>query len=178
MEEIEIKYWLEGPAEHERLRAALAALGARPAPARVEEDVLFDTAGRDLATRQSVLRLRTIDGGPGGKLTFKGPAHFSDGVKTRQEVEVGVSDAASTHTLLEALDYRETLSYTKQREIWRLDSAEVCLDSLDVGSFCEIEGPRDAILHLGRRLGLDPTRAERASYPELIARRLTGQPGD
>jgi predicted adenylyl cyclase CyaB len=174
-QEIEIKYRLGGPDDHERLRVALKALGAEASPMRIEENVLFDTATRELRGRGNTFRLRVIDGGPGGVLTLKGRASFEGGVKSRQELEVGVADAATMREMLTALGYRPTVGYTTRREIWRVEQVEVALDALEFGHFCELEGPRDAILALSRQLQLDPVLAERATYPALAMRHQAGQ---
>jgi predicted adenylyl cyclase CyaB len=172
MDEIEIKFRLDGPAEHERLRVALRALGAAASPSRREVNRLFEDERGSLRAAGAVLRLRVLDDGPDGILTFKGAARFAGAVKSRRELETKVEDAAKLKQLLEALDYREVLLYTKRREAWHLGEVEVALDELVFGHFCEIEGPHDQILALAQRLGLREEQAESAGYPALMARHL------
>ncbi|HZR99368.1 MAG TPA: class IV adenylate cyclase [Chloroflexota bacterium] len=169
-EEIEVKYRLAGPEEAARLRARLAALGARPAGREAEDNVLFDHPDGRLLASHRVLRLRTLDGGPGGRLTFKGPATYAGALKRRVEHETAVADVAAARAILEALGYVPTVAYAKQRETWRLDGAEVALDELAFGHFCEIEGAPDAIARVVAALGLAPEAAEPAGYPALTAR--------
>ncbi len=168
--ETEIKFRLRGPEEHGRLRGALTVLGARPTPALTEENTLFDTVGSELAARRQVLRLRTIGSGPRAFVTFKGPATFIDGIKSREEIEYGVDDAASAHAMLLALGYFPKISYAKVREAWYLDDAEIVLDTLEFGWFCEIEAEIERIDALLPRLGLRRSQAERDSYPTLARR--------
>ena len=169
MDEVEVKYRLSGPAEHERLRAELARLGATRAGAEHEQNRLYaDAAGRP-ESDGGVLRLRIIDGGPAGKLTFKGPSRFDGAIKSRREIEVRVESADRVHDILDALGYRVTLTYDKDRETWRLGNLEIALDELAFGTFCEIEGPAAEIRTLAPRLGLDDTQAEREGYPRLTA---------
>lgn len=167
MDEVEIKFRLDGAADHERLRGELAALGAQRMPVQHEDNWLFDTDGHDVARAGGVLRLRVLDGGPRATLTYKGPARFAGVVKSRREIEVEVDDAAPMQALLEALGYRVMLVYRKEREPWRLGDVEVALDTLDFGHFCEIEGPAEAITALARRLGLSDDRVEPRGYPAL-----------
>lgn len=169
MDEVEIKYRLAGPAEHERLRAALRALGATSAPVQQEANQLYDTEARDLASRGAVLRVRRLDGGPAGRLTFKGAARFNGPVKTREEIEVTVGDTATMDALFKALGYRETAFYAKERESWQVGVVEVVLDTLSFGHFCELEGPEDAITALAVRLDLDLAQVEPRGYPTLAA---------
>lgn len=168
-QEVEIKYRLPDAADHERLRRRLAALGARPTPIRHEENVLFDSEGGDLGQRRAVLRIRSINGGTGGILTYKGTPILTNGVKAREEIEVAVADAAAAEALLAAIGYKPTNSYRKRRESWHLDNVEVSLDTMFIGYFCEIEGPQAEILALGQRLGLSDDQIELAGYAELFS---------
>ena len=166
--EVEIKYRLPDAAGHERLRQRLAALGARPAPVQHEENVLFDSKLGDLGQRQAVLRIRSVNGGEGGMLTYKGTPTQTNGVKSREEIEVVITDTAAAQALLAAIGYTSVTSYRKQRETWYLDNVEVSLDTTFIGHFCEIEGPHDRILALGRRLRLSDDQVETAGYAELV----------
>lgn len=179
-QEVEIKYRLSDAAGHERLRQRLAALGARPAPIQHEANVLFDSERGDLGQRRAILRIRSINGGAGGVLTYKGTPTQTNGVKARAEIEVAVADAAATQELLAAIGYESVAGYRKQRETWYLDDVEVSLDTMSIGYFCEIEGPHAEILALGRRLGLADDQVELAGYAELCIQAAgaatTGQP--
>jgi adenylate cyclase, class 2 len=174
-EEIEAKYRLDGPADHARLRARLAALGAQPGGRVAERNLLFDQPDRALQAAGRVLRLRVLDGGPGARLTFKGPAAHADGLKRRVELETPVTDAAATRAILEALGYQPTLEYAKERETWRLDGTEVALDTLDFGCYCEIEGAPEAIARVASALALPSSAVEPAGYPALQARHRAGR---
>ncbi len=173
-QEVEIKYRLPDAADHARLRQRLVALGAQPAPIQHEENVLYDSAGGALGQRCAVLRIRSVNGGAGATLTYKGTPTQTNGVKAREEIEVAVTDAAAMQALLAALDYTPTTSYRKRRESWHLNTMEVSLDTLFIGYFCEIEGPHTEILALGRQLGLSDEQVELAGYAELAARAAGG----
>jgi adenylate cyclase class 2 len=172
MEEVEAKYRLDGAAAMERLRARLTAAGARRGAVEQERNVLFDRPDGALRQTNQVLRLRTLNGGPVGRLTYKGPAAYEGVVKRRTELEVAVDDCQVTRALLEALGYRPGLEYPKQRETWYLDGAEVALDSLPFGTYCEIEGPPDVVPRVADRLDLPSEAAEPLGYPTLMARHL------
>lgn len=174
-EEVEAKYRLEGPDELARLRARLAALGARGARHEAEDNALFDRPDRALTKANQLLRLRALDGGPGGRLTYKGPAAYEGAIKRRVELETAVADVAATRAILEALGYVPTVQYAKQRETWRLDGAAVALDELALGHFCEIEGSPAAIARVAAALGLSPEAAEAAGYPALMVRFQAGE---
>jgi predicted adenylyl cyclase CyaB len=177
MQEIEAKYRLDGPDEHARLRQRLAALGAQQGTRVTECNLLFDRADGALSTTDRVLRLRTYAGQPHARLTFKGPATRAGGLKRREEHEVTVEDAATMRAILEGLGYAAALAYGKERETWLLDGAEVALDELAFGWFCEIEGTISQVQRVAGALGLGAEAAEPAGYPALMARFLarTGQ---
>ncbi len=134
-----------------------------------EENYRFNGPGK--STRNTTLRLRVLDGGPRGVLTAKGPATFEDGVKSRVETEVDVSDAHATLDLLQQLGFRVAWSYPKQRAMWRLDEVDVTLDVLEYGHFVELEGPAAVLPDLARSLGFDMHGALRDSY-SVMARKF------
>ncbi len=173
-EEIEIKYRLAGRADEARVRERLMALGATGGRRVREQNELYDAPNRTFAREGRVLRVRVLDGGPRGLLTYKGPASYEGALKRRVELETVVADAAATQSLLLALGYRPTVAYSKERETWVLDGVEVALDRLEIGYFCEVEGQPVAIAQVAAALGLAADRAERAGYPTLVTRHGTG----
>ena len=167
MTETEVKYRLEGPQEHDRLRARLEELGARGEPLRRETNLRFDTRKGRLKRRGRALRLRAVDHAIEARLTLKGRAARNEGMKHRHEIEVDVSDIRQMLALLGGLGYQVVATYTKLREPWYLDGVEITLDTLDVGWFCELEGPTASIARLADRLGLEERQREQRRYPEL-----------
>ena len=167
MTETEVKYRLEGPQEHDRLRARLQELGARGEPLRRETNLRFDTRKGKLKRRGRALRLRAVDHAIEARLTLKGRAARNEGLKHRHEIEVDVSDIRQMLALLGGLGFHVVATYTKLREPWYLDEVEITLDTLDVGWFCELEGTIAAIGRVAEQLGLSDRAPERRSYPEL-----------
>lgn len=163
--EAELKFRLQGPGDHARLRAALRKLGGKLEGSYVEENFRFE--GRGKTTRRNTLRLRVLDGGPRGVLTSKGPAQFLAGVKVREETEVAVADGHATLDLLQQLGFRVLVVYRKQRAVWKLGPAAVTLDKLEFGYFTEVEGPLEEVPSIARSLGLDPAKAVKDSYSVL-----------
>lgn len=142
----------------EAARARLQACGATLARARhFEDNLLLDDARGSLVAAGLVLRVRRTQGSPDGggeaQLTFKGPRRVEGGIKTREEIELGVSDADALQLVLERLGYRPGFRYQKYRETWRLGPVEVVIDETPIGCFLEIEGPLEAIPAAAERLG-------------------------
>jgi predicted adenylyl cyclase CyaB len=164
--ECELKFRVDGPRDHARLRTLLRKRGARLEGKYDEENYRFDGPGK--STRNTTLRLRVLDGGPRGVLTAKGPAHFVAGVKVREETEVEVKDAHATLDLLAELGFRVEFTYKKHRAMWTLDGVvTVTLDTLEFGWFVELEGPLEVLPEKARSLELDPATALRDSYSVL-----------
>lgn len=182
--ELEIKFPV---AAHEPVRERLRSLGASCAGLWFECNRLFDTPDGRLRTSDCGLRLRsarridaTEDRAPRWHLTFKGPrqaAGTSDGTKRRTEFEAPVDDPDELAGLLVRLGLRETITYEKRRECWRLGAAEVVLDELPrLGCFVEIEGDSPALRQAADALGLPRDQALAATYVELVVEHGTLRP--
>ena len=172
-EEIEVKLPCgDLDAIRERLRGAGAAMDA--ALHDEVNDLYDDEAGR-LAAKGCTLRLRRARNE--AILTFKGPARFQGGIKTRQEREVRVSDAAELAAILAGAGFSRGFRYEKRREEWSLSGCAVALDETPIGRFVEIEGSPPAIREVVSRLGLDFSEAIPYSYAKLYALRRKEDPG-
>ena len=170
--EIEIKLPVADlGAVRERLRARDARAITDP---HFESNDLYDQADGSIAKSGRVLRLRRTENG--ATLTFKGPARFEDGAKTREERETAVSDPNEMEKILVALGYQRRFRYEKRREEWSPDECVVALDETPIGAFAEIEGDPAAIRRALQHLVLDPADSLPYSYAELYARRRREDP--
>jgi adenylate cyclase, class 2 len=172
--EIEIKFRLD---EAATLRARLEQLQATRMGRVHETNLLLDTGAAALRQAGCALRVRTErpDGTTGDAettLTFKGrrePDDRADGLKTREELEVKISDATTLLALLDRLGFRAVLCYEKRRETWRFAKCLITLDELPgLGWFAEIEGPDEAAIHAAQAaLALDAAVIVHENYAEL-----------
>ena len=144
------------------------------APEHDESNDLYDYDERRLSGSDSTVRLRRA----GGRaiLTYKGSARFQAGVKTREEREVEVSDAAEAEGILAGLGLTPRFRYEKRREEWDCDGCLVALDTTPIGTFVEIEGAPPAIRRLIVRLEPDFTEAIPYYSAELYQRRRKEDP--
>ena len=151
----------------EDARARLRRAGARIVRERhLEENVLYDDAAGTLRARGSVLRLRETP--HGGVLTFKGPREIEGGVKSREERESAVEDAAEIRAILERLGYRPLFRYQKYRESWAHRGQRVEVDETPIGHFLEIEGEAEGIRAVAAELGFSPADFVSESYVGLF----------
>ena len=155
----------------EKLKAAGATLRT---PAHHESNLLFDDAERRLSGSGRTIRLRRAAGRV--VLTYKGPARFQDGVKTREERETDVSNEEETRAILHALGLEPRFRYDKRREEWESHGTVVALDETPIGLYAEVEGDPATIRQVVGLLGLDASESLPYSYAELYARRRKEDP--
>ena len=146
----------------ERLRASVAVLRHGDT---FEENWVLDDAGRSIAAAGCLLRVRRW--GARSYLTYKGPASFAGGVKTREEIETTVGDPEIVLRALAALGFTPWRRYQKRRELWELSGVAVTLDTTPMGAFVELEGPPETIPAVAAALDLDPAHAVAGTYLHL-----------
>ncbi|MCU0476130.1 MAG: class IV adenylate cyclase [Anaerolineae bacterium] len=168
--ETEIKLWVD---DLDAVAERVLALGGEMTDERVfERNMRYDTAKETLTQRGAVLRLRQDSR---ARLTYKEGAQAVEGVVSRFEAEVEVSDFDTTDMILRLLGYQHKMVYEKYRTTYVLDGCEIVLDELPFGRFIEIEGEHKAILGLVARLGLADAVRVKMSYVhafEVIRRRM------
>jgi len=163
-QEIEVKYYI---ADLPALEAKLKHLGAQIVQQRLHEiNLRFDTPDEELKRAFKVLRLRQDKA---ARLTYKGPSHYQEGARLRQEIEFEVSDFEAARRFLEALGYQVSMMYEKYRAAYELDGVEITLDELPYGDFAELEGPNtNSLRTVNRKLGLDWDARAGDSYTVLF----------
>jgi adenylate cyclase class 2 len=164
--ENEIKLRMPGPGP---AREAVARLGATLARARhFEDNVLLDDAASTLVGSGRTLRLRRTDAG--AVLTFKGPRHEREGVRSRPEVEVKLeaADADTLQTILRSIGFAPVFRYQKFRETYRYGDVEIVVDETPIGTFLEIEGALPQIHAAAAALGRGPADYITDSYAGLF----------
>ena len=169
--EIEAKFRVE---THEPVRERLCSLGATPLGKVLELNRILDRPDGALRSAGRGLRVRVStpeDGSPPhATLTLKGPRRPGP-LKSREELEVGVSDADTLCEVLSLLGFLPILRYQKRRESWSYRDCCIELDEPPhIGRFVEIEGPNEATIRgVQAELGLDDASLEPKSYVHLLA---------
>jgi adenylate cyclase, class 2 len=162
--ETEVKVRLASPQETRRKLESLGAVLVRER--HLENNVLFDDAAGSLRASGRVLRLRETP--HSGYLTFKGPRETAGGIKTREERETAVEDAAEVRAILEHLGYRAVFRYQKYRESWLHREQTIEIDETPIGAFLEIEGDAAGISAVAAELGFEPREYVAESYVGLF----------
>jgi len=172
--EVEIKLSIaSAPAARRILRKS----GFQVHKSRIFEDnIVFDTA--DLALRQAGELLRLRETGHDALVTYKGPATPAK-YKSREELEVAVSDARKTALIFERLGFAPVFRYQKYRTEYKRprEHGVVTLDETPIGCFLEIEGAPGWIERTARRLGFQEADYLTGSYGGLYLEARKRQPG-
>ncbi len=177
--EIEAKLRVDS---HDPVRKRLRTAGAEFIARVLETNRIFDRPDAALSRKGCGLRIRTAT--PEGStpnitvdptvhpatLTFKG-AVGAGPFKSREELEVQVSQAETAVRILESLGFVQILCYQKRRESWRLGECRVELDEPPhIGLFVEIEGPCETdIRAVQADLGLKDAAHVKPSYVRMLA---------
>jgi adenylate cyclase class 2 len=169
--EVELKFQV---GDFDQVRERLAEHGCAPGHPVAEENLVFDTPDRSLAARGILLRVRGTTAET--VLTVKVPVKVKSSMKVREEYETVVQAGTGEMTaLLEALGYAVVASYHKTRRSCRLQSVNVCLDTLRFGRFVELEGASEGQVNtVARKLRLDPRYGLTESYLALAAKHGLG----
>lgn len=175
MIEIEIK----ARAGHGEMLAALKEAGADFEKTVEQVDTYYNAPYKDFGDSDEALRLRQQ--GSCTYLTYKG-RKLDAKSKTRKEVEVQVCDRLKMEDILLSLGFRKTLVIVKERDIFHLTGAEICVDRVEgLGEFVELESmatdmseiekKREELISLMRRLGV-AGELIRESYLEMLLNKI------
>ena len=162
--EVEIKL---KPASAHVARRILRQAGFGVERKRIFEDnILFDMD--DLTLRQTGRLLRIRRAGRETLLTYKGQAAPGKH-KSREELEIHVSDALLTSTIIERLGFAPVFRYQKYRTEYAHpgERGVVTLDETPIGCFLEVEGSPGWIDRTARRLGFQESDYITRSYGGL-----------
>jgi adenylate cyclase class 2 len=152
----------------EAVQVRLERLGAQlTAPRVFERNIRYDNVQRTLTPRGVVVRLRQDTR---TRLTYKDNGKARDGIVTRTEIEVEVSDFDAMSAILMKLGYTPYMVYEKYRATYEIDDAEIVLDEMPYGSFVEIEGEEQKVADIMKRLELDRAPRMDGSYADLFER--------
>jgi len=164
-QEIEVKFLISDlPALLQKIDA-LGAVCVRPR--LLEVNLRFDTPRMELRDRAQVLRLRQDDQ---AILTFKSSGEIVDGVITRTELEVTVSNFETACAILEALGYQVFLTYEKYRQNFSLNDLVASVDEMPYGNFIELEGNSpEHVRETAALLGLKWEERINISYTALLS---------
>ena len=148
-------------------RKLLRSAGFRLARRRVfESNVVFDTPRLTLRRASTLLRLRRA--GRLSTVTYKGKPAVGKH-KSREELELSVTDPSTIGAIFERLGYRPVFRYEKYRTEYRpaRGAGIATVDETPVGTYVELEGSPAWIDRLAARMGFREQDYITASYARL-----------
>jgi adenylate cyclase, class 2 len=166
------------------IRARLKELGATRQSSVIETNIIFDNADHSFSAAAQGLRVRQVRDPETGNplpstLTYKGPPRPGP-LKSREEIELKVSEGSAAVDLLGRLGMTPILSFEKLRESWQLDQCHIELDQVPhLGSFVEVEGPDEPqVMKVRDTLNLKDHPIIKSSYAGMLLAFLqkTGTP--
>ncbi|AEH07228.1 class IV adenylate cyclase [Methanothermococcus okinawensis] len=186
MIEVELKAKLEKDEILNFIRK-LEDLGFKRIIKKEETDIYYNGIDRDFRKTDEALRIRksvNMDGIDNMDikyvryyLTYKGPK-MDNISKTREELEVQVSDGETTKKILEKLGFKPVKPIVKIREIYKRDDIEISIDEVkDVGNYVEFEkiveftsekeNAINELINLMKSLNISKDKLIKTSYLEL-----------
>jgi adenylate cyclase, class 2 len=189
--EIELKFPVDDPFA---LQQTLPELGFHlDTPRTLEQNTLYDTAGRELRAKRQLLRVRQY--GAGWTVTHKRQPEMNEAeenlrYKVRIETETRIEDGEAMAEIFTRLGYAAVFRYEKYRSEWSqpvgvsegsgLVSGHLVVDETPIGNYAELEGPTDWIERTLAQLGVDPGRCLTESYGKLFLewKERTGSPAE
>jgi len=122
------------------------------------EDLRYDNAARELASRDEVLRLR-VYGGTGGThafLDWKGKTSFEDGYKVREELSSQVGSAETFKAILANLGFVVVAEIGRWIAQYELGKATVRFERYPrMDDLVEVEGEPEAIESAIQMIGME-----------------------
>jgi len=159
-QETEVKFYVN---DLKRVEERVRGLGAQLIQPRIfESNLRFDLPDGSFLREGKALRLRQDEA---ARITFKGAALYTEGVRSRPEFETTLGDFETGRKILEALGYVLIATYEKYRSTYELGDLHIMLDELPYGNFVEIEGPDiETLQSAASQLELDFSTAVPISY--------------
>jgi predicted adenylyl cyclase CyaB len=121
------------------------------------EDMRFDTADRQLCSMDNVLRLRVYRDSHGARaeLGWKGPTHYENGYKVRDEVSATSPDADLLRHILERVGFVVIREIHREIMQYELHGATVRFERYPrMDDLVEVEGEPDTIERAIAAIGL------------------------
>jgi adenylate cyclase class IV len=121
------------------------------------EDRRYDTPDSALTARDQVLRVRVYRDAHATRvgLDWKGPTHYEDGYKLREELATQVTDGDSLTAILYALGYVVTMAIDREIVQYDFDGAMIRFERYPrMDSLVEVEGSAEQIERAIVELGL------------------------
>lgn len=165
MKETEVKFRVKGFNE---VREKLKEMEAELIWKGIEESSFYDTGRYNLKRQGKTLRLRSWKGNRDSLTLKTSPERTKGRYKVRGEYEVTLDDFKAGKKIMDLIGFRETFSYRKYREHWKLGSTFVELDRLGRLHFVEIEASPKQIDELAEKLGLEWKNASREGYITIL----------
>ena len=161
-------------------RTRLLQSGAVLREAGKLRDLRYDTEDRALRARDVVLRVREFISTTTQRtsLDWKGSATFDSGYKEREEVALGIADAATAGRILEGVGFVVSYEIERDIEVFDVHGATVRFERYArMDTLVEVEGAPNAIEQAIQALGIPRSEFTTQRLADFVQRyeERTGQ---
>lgn len=166
MKEIELKFEIEN---YNEIRSRIEKVDAEYKGNYRQIDLWLDTKDWRLRHEGKGLRIRRQNSST--VLTLKDKQAYAE-VREAEELEVRIDNFEKTFEIFKRSGFLVDMEIDKEREVWKHGGVEVCLDKVkDLGTFLELEGPREDIERVIKELKLENLPRITKHYGQLIEER-------
>ncbi|HEX9008544.1 MAG TPA: class IV adenylate cyclase [Patescibacteria group bacterium] len=151
MTEIELKYEVNGVTIKRVLKKA-NDMDLNMGKRLYEKTVMFDNPSGLMQITDGRVRLRQT--GDEVEFSYKKPI-TRNGIKEEIEYETKVGDFKIIEKILNKMEFKAVSSYERYRTTIKNSSVKITIDEFPFTSFIEIEGTRQNILEMSKKLGLE-----------------------
>jgi len=99
--------------------------------------------------------------------TYKGPSQKKNNIRSNEEIEIMIDNAAHLQLLLERLGYKQYWKKERYRESYLVNMTQICIDETPMGNFIEIEGKKENIVDIAKQLGFSQKNFIADGYGKL-----------
>ncbi len=153
--EVEVKLSLS--TREEAINRLEGLHAAREGERHFEDNDIYDTPDGILKRGEKMLRLRVAAGEV--LVTYKERVHTDLRAKVRREVQTSVGSAEAMREIFSRLGLVRVYRYQKYRTYYGWNDPEtgerlaIALDDTPIGTFLELEGPKESIDRAARQMG-------------------------
>ena len=99
--------------------------------------------------------------------TYKGPSEKKKNIRSNEEIEIRIDNAAYLQMILERIGYLPYWKKERYRESFLLNMTQICIDETPMGNFIEIEGKQENIIDIAKKLGFSQKNFIAEGYGKL-----------
>lgn len=153
--ELEYRFKIDDKGKMSRILNKLAKIVVKR---EHQTNVMFDNTEKLMQISNGRVRIQTIKNRK-KVLTYKKPITTKGHINKEIEYEIEFVDTnGQIEKILKAMEFTPATSYERFRTQWETDGVIITLDEYPFSDLIEIEGPREKIENITKKLGFNPKK--------------------